>query len=80
MNLDLKKKKLEKPNGLQVADFVGGSAEDSITRFDKQRKRGVEIEIVAALEKKRLIIKLRRIKNNEGVVHFVDFGAPIGVM
>ena len=25
--------------GLQVADFVGGSAEDSITRFDKQRKK-----------------------------------------
>ncbi len=30
--------KVEKPNGLQVADFVGGSVEDSITRFDKPRK------------------------------------------
>lgn len=37
--LRFEEKKLEKPNGLQVADFVGGSAEDSITRFDKQRKK-----------------------------------------
>jgi cell fate regulator YaaT (PSP1 superfamily) len=30
--------KIEKSNGLQVADFVGGNAEDSITRFDQPRK------------------------------------------
>ena len=65
MNLDLKKK-FEKPNGLQVADFVGGSAEDGITRFDKQRKKRGRDRNRSGIRKKRLIIKLRRIKNNEG--------------
>ena len=31
--------KVEKASGLEVADFVGGNAEDSITRFDQPKKR-----------------------------------------
>ena len=31
--------KVEKVTGLEVADFVGGNAEDSITRFDSPKKR-----------------------------------------
>jgi len=30
--------KVEKVTGLEVADFVGGNAEDSITRFDQPKK------------------------------------------